>query len=161
MFEMIRLFLDADGVVSAEGVLKENVIKVPSNYTTFNLREEVAEWLIKLSSRLENNDNIKVSWSSQWDIVTNDINAVLDIKDFDYLIFDEDILEEFWFKTYKFIRIIEENPDDLIIIVDDEFTPEAKNKLSSYSNVLLIQPTPEYGLSNSELKLLDTLLDNR
>lgn len=155
---MIKIFLDIDGVVSANGVLPDNeFITIPSSYSTFTIRNEVRDWLVNISK----NDNVIIEWSSQQQLESNDINASLNIPDFNVIFFDEDILEEGWFKTYKYVQLVEENSDYICIIIDDDFTPEAITRLAQYDNVFMIKPNGDYGLTNSQIRTINEVVNHR
>lgn len=152
----VRILLDVDGAVAAEGRLPDGSFQAfsGSGYATWTVRNRVLEWLKDRSE----DDRVELVWSSTWQQYANSILEEIGLESIEWIAFDETYQRpEDWYKRDGLKLFLEEHPDP-IVIVDDELPP-AFLKIDS-PRLLCIKPNSLTGITDEELDRIDNFIDD-
>lgn len=161
------LLLDLDGAISPLSDSLSDHIEghtIRSSHYEWFLPQQTAELLIEITlDQTVKNNRLQTIWSSKWEADANIVNENLEIPHMDFIKFEQylhnDDPDE-WFKSPALMSFVSKNLTDnnIIIIVDDEFSDGFKSWAEKYENLILIQPDPYRGLSQEELNYIQHLL---
>jgi len=152
----VRILLDLDGSVAAEGKLPEGSY-LPfsgSGYATWQVRVRVLEWI----AEKRQDERVELLWSTTWQQYANSILEESNIEPIEWLSFDDTYQNPGdWYKRDG-IRLFLEDAPDPIVIVDDELPPA----LLALDNprILAIKPNSLSGLTDAELERIDSFVED-
>lgn len=154
---MKHLFLDFDGVISPYSSILHGVVQCvsPSGYD-ISYFPDVVDWI---------NDKIKSSqwevyWLSTWCLYIDELSPI-GIDDDIHVIYpnenDDEENSPYWKRSLglqKYYEIIQNNPNDIMIWIDDE--KEICNH-SGLNNLYSFSPDEYTGMTKSMMNKIDTI----
>ena len=152
----VRILLDLDGAVAAEGLLRDGGYRSfsGSGYATWRVRNEVLDWIAQKSS----DERVELVWSTTWQQYANTILEEMGIEPIEWISFDETYQRpEDWYKRDG-LKLFLEDHKDPIVIVDDELPP-AFLKVNN-PRLLCIKTNPLIGLTDEDLERIDRLVED-
>ena len=152
----VRILLDLDGAVAAEGLLPEGSFQAfsGSGYATWRVRNRVLEWLKDRSE----DERVELVWSTTWQQYANSILEEIGIEPIEWIAFDETYQRpDDWYKRDGLKLFLEEHKDP-IVIVDDELPPAFLQVDSP--RLLPIKPSSLTGLSDEDLDRIDQFIED-
>lgn len=152
----VRILLDLDGAVAAQGRLEDGTFQAfsGSGWATWTVRNRVLEWLKEKSA----DERVELVWSSTWQQYANSILEEIGIEPIEWIAFDETYQRpDDWYKRDGLKLFLEEHKDP-IVIVDDELPPTFL-KLD-VPRILCIKPNSLAGLSDQELNRIDSFIED-
>lgn len=152
----VRILLDLDGVVAAEGALPEGSYTSfsGSGYATWRIRNTVLQWL----AEKQQDERVELVWSTTWQQYANSIFEEIGLEPLEWISFDETYQRpDDWYKEDGLRLFIEENSDP-IVLVDDELPDELLNH--SNTRILSLKPRSLTGLTDEDLNRIDSFIDD-
>jgi len=152
----VRILLDLDGAVAAEGSLPEGSYRSfsGSGYATWRVRNSVLEWI----AEKQQDERVELVWSTTWQQYANSILEEVGLEPIEWISFDETYQRpQDWYKEDGLRLFIEENSDP-IVLIDDELSSELLNH--SNSRILSLKPNPLTGLTDDELARIDRFVED-
>lgn len=154
---MKHVFLDFDGVVSPYSSILHGIVPCASESgCDISYFPDVVKWI---NDKI-NNPNWEVYWLTTWCLYIDDLSPV-GISDAANVIYpdkhDDEENSPCWKQTLgiqKYHDIIRNNPNDIVIWIDDEkdiCTHPELDRLCS------ISPDSYFGLTNEEMRRIDSL----
>lgn len=154
---MKHLFLDFDGVISPYSSILHGIIPcVSESGCDISYFPDIVEWI---NDKI-NSPNWKVYWLTTWCPDIEELDPVGIDKKIEIIGNTTDLITEegyIWKKEVgieKYHQIINDNPNDLIVWIDDEediCTHPELDRLYSLS------PDSYFGLTNEEMRKIDSL----
>lgn len=152
----VRILLDLDGAVAAEGKLPEGSF-LPfssSGYATWQVRNTVLEWLVEK----RNDERVELVWSTTWQEYANSILEEIGTEPIEWIRFDDTYQRpDDWYKRDGLKLFLEEHMDP-IVIVDDELPPAFLKQTNP--RILCIKPDRLTGLTDDDLARIDRFIDD-
>jgi len=152
----VRILLDLDGAVAAEGKLPEGSF-LPfsgSGYATWQVRKRVLEWI----AERRRDERVELIWSSTWQDYANSILREVGIEPIDWIRFDENYqMPGDWYKKDGIVEFLEDAPDP-IVLIDDELPP-AFLRLQN-PRILAIKTDSLIGLTDEDLERIDKFVED-
>lgn len=152
----VRILLDLDGAVAAEGKLPEGSF-LPfsgSGYATWTVRKSVLRWL----TEKREDERVELIWSTTWQQYANSILEEIGLEPIEWIAFDDTYQRpQDWYKLDG-LKLFLEDHQDPIVIVDDNLPP-AFLELSN-PRILCIQPDSLAGLTDDELACIDRFIED-
>jgi len=152
----VRILLDLDGAVAAEGPLPEGSYRSfsGSGYATWRIRNAVLQWL----AEKQQDERVELVWSTTWQQYANSIFEELGLDSIEWISFDETYQRpDDWYKEDGLRLFIDENSDP-IVLVDDKL-PEVLLDHSN-SRILSLRPNSLTGLTDEDLSRIDSFIED-
>ena len=143
------ILMDIDGVIAPISRIDEPFTTVTTPWSTFIIPNKILPFLSEIINKKG------FYWSSSWGDLSNCINSEFDIRDSQFLTFDDND-SNMWLKEKTLVNFCNKNKKAHILIVDDELPSDSE--LHTLSNVEIITPDPSFGLTKIECDKIEKWL---
>lgn len=152
----VRVLLDLDGSIAAEGELPEGSYMSfsGSGYAIWRIRKRVLDWL--LEKQLD--ERVELVWSTTWQQYANSILEEIGGEDLNWISFDETYQRpDDWYKGDG-LKIFMESNSDPIVLVDDELPAELL--ATDNPRILALKTNSLTGITDEELAQIDGFIED-
>lgn len=151
----VRILLDLDGAIAAEGALPEGSFTPfsSSGYATWQIRYSVLSWLVDR----RDDSRVELVWSTTWQQYANSILEELGLEPIEWIRFDETYQSPGdWYKKDG-LRLFLQDTRAPVAILDDELP---LGLLESDPRALLIRPNSVTGVTDEQLAQIDSFIED-